>query len=43
MLCRSRRQIRGVIPAARHLASAEPVLDAVATLRLGGDPTSPHL
>ncbi|MFD8702729.1 acyl-CoA dehydrogenase family protein [Kitasatospora sp. NPDC059648] len=37
------RCLRDIITASRHVASAEAVLDAVGTLRLGGDPTSPHL
>ncbi|MFB7907312.1 acyl-CoA dehydrogenase family protein [Kitasatospora sp. NPDC056076] len=37
------RCLRDVITAGRHVASAERVLDAVGELRLGGDPSSPHL
>ncbi|MEU3604599.1 acyl-CoA dehydrogenase family protein [Streptomyces sp. NPDC035033] len=37
------RCLRDLITAGRHVASAEKVLDGVGELRLGGDPSSPHL
>ncbi|ROQ34995.1 alkylation response protein AidB-like acyl-CoA dehydrogenase [Streptomyces sp. PanSC19] len=36
------RCLRDLITAGRHVASAERILDGVGTLRLGGDPASPH-